>query len=525
MKKARKLMAFLLAAVMVMGMTMSVSAANTNPHTITIDNSTSGYTYEAYQVFAGDYSEEEGVGKLSNITWGEGVDGDALLTELKNLDVSGDTPFAECATAEAVAEVLGAEGNKEPNSEVAKAFAEVVAKHLNTKAADFTYVDEETGYTATVTGDGYYFVKNASVPDDGTYTRYLLAVVDDVNIAHKGTTPTVEKEIEKVNEDAVENTHAEAVVGDTISFSITGTLSDEYDNYKSYYYHFVDTMSAGLTYNDNAKVYIVNGQNKEEVTNQFIIEQNVDGVTLSAKANLKELTGVTITSATQVVVEYTATVNESAVTGSTGNTNSVVLKYENDPYHEGDGNPSTPDEPNDPDEPGTTPPEVNIIYSFEVGVNKEDETGTALPGAGFTLSKKTGTDPVVWTPVGSEITGETTFTWNLTSGTYKIEETTVPEGYNKADDIIFKIVPTYNNSDPAALTELAIQDENGAVISEFTVNLGAGTASIDIENRAGSLLPSTGGMGTTIFYIVGGVLVLVAVVLLVTRKRMKKEEV
>ncbi len=527
MKRARKLVAFLLATLMVMSMSMGVLADNATPHTIEIANATDGYTYNAYQVFAGDYSEE--TGKLTNIDWGAGVDGDALLKALsqETLDGGGDNPeyiaaFAGCGSAEAVAEVLA---NELDNSELAKSFAEVVDNHLSATTAGTANTCLEGKYTIQVTGDGYYFVKNASVPEDGTYTRYLLAVVKNVEILHKGITPTVEKEIEKVNEDEVGATHAEAVVGDVISFSITGTLSDEYDNYKSYYYHFADTMSAGLTYNGDAKVYIVNGQNKEDVTDQFIIEENVDSVTLSAKANLKELTGVTITSATQVVVEYTATLNESAVTGSTGNTNSVVLKYENDPYHVGDGDPDTPDEPEDPDKPGITPPDVNVIYSFEVGVNKEDENGTALPGAGFTLSKKTGTDPVVWTPVGLEITGETTFTWNLTSGTYKIEETTVPEGYNKADDIIFKIVPTYDNSDPAALTALEIQDENGAVISAFTVNLGAGTASIDIENRAGSLLPSTGGMGTTIFYIVGGVLVLVAVVLLVTRKRMKEEDV
>ena len=214
------------------------------------------------------------------------------------------------------------------------------------------------------------------------------------------------------------------------------------------------------------------------------------------------------------------------MSGATGNKNEVILKYENDPYYKGDGDPDTPDEP---EKPGETPKDINIVFTYDAIVNKVDDKDEPLEGAGFTLYKWVA-DENNWVAVGDEITGVTTFTFEgLDVGKYKLVETTVPNGYNKAADIIFYVEATYDDTkDPVVLTDLVVKDEDGKVISgenlTFTADKTEGEVETDVVNKAGIELPSTGGMGTTIFYILGGALVVIAVVLLVTKKRMTTEE-
>ena len=169
------------------------------------------------------------------------------------------------------------------------------------------------------------------------------------------------------------------------------------------------------------------------------------------------------------------------------------------------------------------------MFTYDAIVNKVDGEGEALEGAGFTLYKWVA-DENNWVAVGDEITGVTTFTFEgLDVGKYKLVETTVPNGYNKAADIIFYVEATYDDTkDPVELTGLVVKDEDGNVISgenlTFTADKTEGEVETDVVNKAGIELPSTGGMGTTIFYIFGGALVVIAVVLLVTKKRMTTEE-
>ena len=133
--------------------------------------------------------------------------------------------------------------------------------------------------------------------------------------------------------------------------------------------------------------------------------------------------------------------------------------------------------------------------------------------------------------VGEEIFGVTTFNFSgQDAGLYKLVETTVPDGYNKADDTIFFLEAEYDtNADNPKLTKLVIRDEDGNVISDgedavFTINLAKGTASTDVVNVSGTELPSTGGIGTKIFYSLGGVLMFGAATLIVVRKRGMKAE-
>jgi len=419
-------------------------------------------------------------------------------------------------------------------------------------AADPAISADATTNTAKFEGvaQGYYLIAETKVGDTAdTFSLVMLdtAGQESITVNTKEDKPSVEKKIEETNDTTGVTSwgdHADYDIGDSINYRITGTVSSKYADYNSYYYSFVDTMDTGLTYNQDAKVYVVNGEEKVDVTAQFTVANTVADeaiVGFTATANLKELTGVTVDKDSIVVVEYTATLNENAIHGKPGNENEVYLEYENNPYHEADGNPATPDRPGDetpenPDDdtPGVTPKDVNIVFTFKTVVNKEDKDGNALAGAGFTLYKLVmgeaeGEEPATadWVVVEPEITGVTTFNFvGLDAGKYKLVETTVPDGYNKCDDVVFEVAASYSTEvDPPALTALQVKDDAGVVISEgetvsFNVDLDEGVVSTDVVNLSGTELPSTGGMGTTILYVVGAILVLGGVVALIAKKRM-----
>lgn len=136
--------------------------------------------------------------------------------------------------------------NQDFDNEVTKAFADVVAGYLTGDGVSSSYADGK--YTINVNGDGYYLIKNTKVPENATgtsFTRYILKVVGNVEVTHKGEVPKVEKKIVEGDEKVDANT---ADVGDTINYEITGTLPSNVADYDTYYYVFHDTLSKGLTY-------------------------------------------------------------------------------------------------------------------------------------------------------------------------------------------------------------------------------------------------------------------------------------
>ena len=385
MKTTKRILAMLLAIVMVMGLATTAFAANENEHTITVNNNAEGYEYVAYQIFQGDLVD----GQLQNIAWGKNItDGEALLTALQ-----ANEAFAECETVVDVATVLGEITEKD--HETTMAFADIVAGFLTEEVAGTSEYAEEK-YTIPVVGDGYYLVKNTKVPaatettGTGAYTRYILKVVGDVNVNHKGEIPKVEKKIKEGDKLVDANT---ADIGDTITYQITGTMPTNIADYDTYYYLFTDNLSKGLTYTNNVTVTV----NGVDVTKYFYIDATVTETDTDVTVGildilaLENVEGVgTITADTKVVLTYTALLNENAVIGVNGNPNDVKLDYSNDPNLDGDGATEAPKE--NPDKPvpttphGETPVDTVITYTTEIKVTKVDGlTQEILTGAKFKI--------------------------------------------------------------------------------------------------------------------------------------------
>lgn len=506
----KKLITVLLALLLVMALCVPAFASEgptesseptetPEPTTYTITmSSTTGHTYAAYQVFAGDLYDHI----LSNIVWGSGVDGDALLAALQ-ADATYGADFADCETAADVADVLDELAD---DSDAIKAIAKIIAANKTT--ASGTGTTQITDLPA-----GYYLIVDetaaASMPAGDSYSNFILKVVDDVTVEAKDGTVTSQKKVKDNNDTAGSVTDwqdsADYDIGDEVPFQLTAALPANYDTYTAYELTFHDVQSAGLTFNPaSVKVYV----DGVEITTGFevVTTDLTDDCTFEIVfANLKDIAAVDNNSV--ITVEYTSTLNENAVTGTAGNPNQSWVSYSNNP------NDTTT---------GTTPTDKVVVFTYKLIINKVDENNDALVGASFALYKKiapaeAGAEPT-WELIG-EITGTnlSTFEWTgLDDGDYKLVETVTPGGYNTVDDIEFTITAEHDaeGADPQ-LTSLT---GSGTGIT-LTPDLSEGSLTGSIMNQSGATLPSTGGIGTTIFYIIGGVLVAGVVIFLVARKR------
>ncbi len=488
-----------------MALGMSITALADETYSITINNDKAGHTYQAYQVFKGDLSEST----LSNIEWGAGVDGTVLLTALQE-DTTIGTNFAKCTTAADVAAVLAKESN---DSDLMKAFAAIVGKNVTTVSGNANTVADGK-YTIGGLAAGYYFVKDAdnslAGKEDDAYTRYILKVVTNVEVTPKSDVPEVNKTVkdqnDSIKETASEGKFADYDIGDDVPFTLTGTLPSNYADYKTYKYVFYDTLSAGLTYNSNAKVTIDTAEGTD-ITDKFKID--LDGTALTiACDNLKAITDLIADS--EIIVTYTAKLNESAKIGVPGNENKVKLEFSNDPNYDGDGEPT-----------GTTPEDTVIVFTYKTIVNKVDQDKNPLKGAAFKLEKYYAADNN-WKTVKEFTLDEKLDKFEfagLDEGRYKLTETVTPGGYNTIDPIEFEITATIGEDGKGSYT---ITDLTGTGTEiTFTSDVNDGSLEADVVNQAGSVLPSTGGMGTTIFYVVGAILTVGAAVLLIVKRRMR----
>ncbi|HEL1067900.1 TPA: isopeptide-forming domain-containing fimbrial protein [Streptococcus equi subsp. zooepidemicus] len=451
--------------------------ADTASYTITVEGATAGHTYEAYQIFKGDLFDST----LSNITWGSGV---------TQFSFNNSTDAAKIA-----------EGLKEAN---AVDFAKEAGKHLTTAAG-------QGEQTINVSEAGYYLIKDKNDSQTGkhdAYTSFVLKVVKNTSFKPKSAIPTVLKKVKDRNDKTGLETDwqdsADYDKNDKVPFQLTAILPSNYDVFQEYYLEFVDTLSKGLSYNKDAKVYVVNGDTRQDITNSFTVSE--DGSSFKIN-NLKAVQGVTATS--KIVVEYTATLNDQAAIGKKGNPNEVALKYSNDPNHLGKGEESPK---------GETPKDKVIVFTYKTIINKVDQDQKALKGAGFTLYKLVKTaDKEEYQKVQEIKAGDTTsFEFvGLDAGDYKLSETTTPGGYNTIADVMFSIVAQHETeSDDPQLTSLTVDKATG-----FTADTEAGTVSATIVNKKGSILPSTGSIGTTMLYVFGVMLMTISTLFIFRQKQ------
>lgn len=530
MRHFKKLASILLALVMVLSLTVTAFAAN-------VENATD-HSYNAYQIFSGTQATDSV--PLGDVEWGSGINGSAFLTELKSdarFNVGEGDPkaniFASCTTALEVANVLSGYADK---SDVANAFANVAAKHLT---STFTSIAAEA--SSVDLAAGYYLLVDTSTPSDGDAKNSALLQVTnkgDITIEKKYDVPTVDKGVKDTDNQWGEA--ADWEIGSDVPFQLTGTLPTNYADYETYKYVFHDTLSAGLKYNGDAKVYVVNGENKTELNDGFTLAPaaaaEAGGGTLTVTfTDLKTISSVSSTS--KIVVEYTAELLSTAVIGSTGNSNKAKVEYSNDPNTTGTGT------------TGNTPEDEVKVFTYELDVTKVDgqDAEKKLENAEFVLlnSDKTkaakvadgkfvewvavpeaGEDGTVTYPEGTTLTSGADGKFviaGLDAGSYYLRETKAPSGYNLLkNDIALTITATLDKSENnPALTALTLKvDDNDAANG----NLDTGIVSTNVQNNSGAQLPETGGMGTTLFYVLGGILVLSAGVLLVTKKRMSRGE-
>lgn len=534
MKKTRKILAAILAMIMVLSMSMTASAA-----TIIVDDGlTEDSIYLAYKLLNAEYAEtnSESEDPMISYTLNETY-ADALRK------ATGYTKGSD------IVDYIGSLGSDE-----IREFADSV--YLEIKDMDGDYITPTNEFTDIE--QGYYLIVELDKGDD-IYSLVMLdtAGEDAITVTTKEGVPELIKKVQEKNDTTGLVTDwqdgADYDIGDMVPFQLTGTVAEQYDSYLTYYYAFHDTLSEGLSF-DSSSVVVKTGTGEdteeyEVITTGYevVTDELEEGCSFEVRfADLKQIESVTKDS--KIVVEYCAELTENAVIGPNGNPNVAKLEYCNNPYYDGTG---------DEDSTSETPEDKVIVFTYELDINKVDISGDPLEGAGFTLYKLvadaentegTQTDntqaddgqTVVageYTAVSEEITDVTTFIFKgLDAGQYKLVETTVPDGYSQADDVEFTVTADYDTEadDPKFITltvDLVVTEAEDGDTSESTeeetqdiFTILDGVISADVVNMSNLLLPSTGGVGTTIFYIAGALIMIGAVVLFIRSRRMEEKK-
>lgn len=536
MKKViKKLLAALLAVAMLCAMAIPAFAENSEGD---VD---SHHTYSAFQIFKGDVEGNNIKDfKISNVDWGSNIinNSDDFLNKLREADHIGPL-FTNAKSAQEVLAVISQWHDSDDDS---IAFARFVCHYLYSNDANPTYVVRAGSNALTIPEDkaGYYlFVDTTDFSKDDSYHSYnsfLLMVTKgnwNVPITPKAEKPTVEKKVYD-NPDGTSTggfgSSADHAINEKFQFQLTATLPDStnraYDYYDKYSVIFHDTLSEGITYDgpysvvieSNDITYTITDSSKYTIDTTDLESQNSFVVNIDVKACAKDA-GFDLNDGATITVTYTAHLNDKAYVntagGSTSNINKVYLTYSNNPKDESSI--------------GKTPESTPVyVYTYQLNNTKyhdDDKPNNVLAGAGFRLYSdeachdedeiklKMNDDRTYSRDFSTEGKGVEMISGQdgqfnvkgLDAGTYYLKETTPPDGYSAC-----KVIPVTIKADHSRNDQVNLEGSN---LTNDIVNIKAG----------GITLPSTGGIGTTLFYVVGGGLMVAAIVLLVTKKRMENK--
>lgn len=464
MKPMKQCAALLLALVLVFSMTITASAAETG--TITINGATTDKVYELYRIFDLTMASETAVAYTINEKWeaffAEGGAGAGYIVDsgegLNPITVGGESKFIN---------ITG------DNIKEFSRLAQIYAAKLEADASD-TAASETLEFTGLQLG--YYLVYPQGATDilegNGSICS-LTSTVPDAEVNVKATYPAITKTDDAVSAD----------LGQKVNYTITGQVPDT-TGFDEYEYTVQDTMSDGLTLQEDVAVTFGGDTIDAAVT----YADNGFSVTF-------EMTDYQDYAGEEIVITYSAVVNENAVVKDKVEKNRAILIYSNDPKNL--------------EKKTETPPVEEEVYTSQIIIDKVDGTDNSvkLAGAEFLLKNEQGqfyhleNNVVTWvaeagaTPVTTDETGAASFK-GLKDGTYYLVETKAPDGYN----LLTEPVQVDVNTDEASKVSVSVVSE--------------------VANNSGTTLPETGGMGTTVFYTLGGALVLGACVLLITKKRM-----
>ena len=526
-KTIKKLLAALLAVAMVCAMAIPAFAYNPGE---TEENLNGTHGYSAFQIFKGVISKDNPT--LSGVDWGKNItEPDIFLANLKNDPTIGEK-FETAATAQEVLAVISQWSNSDDNS---IAFARVVCSYLypNADAKPEPVITDHTG-GINIPKSGYYLIVDTTYFNPGdyyhAYNSFFLLNVPQVPyvvpINRKVVKPTVEKEVYD-NQDGTNEagfgSSADHAINEEFQFKLTATLPANpdraYDYYDEYMVTFCDTLSAGITFDRWDTVVINNGGADIPIPaeNYYSDASNQD-LTLSIEDVKTCAPGLNLNNGATITVTYTAHLNEKAYVNTAGgasnteNKNSVYLIYSNNPRSSAFFD--------------RTPESAVCVYTYQLNNTKyhdDDTQGNELEGAGFKLYSDADCknevelyqDGEFYYPIKNatgkeavEMKSAANGQFNvkgLDAGTYYLKETTPPKDYNACADKKIVISATH--------TEYNVILSGESNLNNKIINKKAG----------GITLPSTGGIGTTIFYVVGGGLMVAAIVLLVTKTRLENK--
>lgn len=553
--------ALTLAACAAAPMTMNVSAAATENTVSFTGEVKDGVThnYSAYKIFNGTVDGDN----LTNISFAKANGFDAFLAALK-ADTTIGSKFASAGTVAEVANVLSGFSDKSAD---AKAFADFVATHATLLAAPVTGQG-----SLTLDSDGYYVIIETGATGGNDYARtsYILKQYDaseGAEIAVKSAAPTVDKQVYDNDDKAATGDNngwgesADHAINETFQMKLIATIpaDEDFAAYKAYKVAFHDTYNKGITFENIASVTVAGETvNAGEAKTDYQLASNTTNRTLDITINdiVPAITAASKKLGTDEITveviynvhlnEEAATVNASASDLSTSydNVNGVYLEYSNNPNWNGSGT-ATPgeDTPGDDESTGETPKDYVWVFTYESNNNKVDDANKPLTGAKFQIkngdtviklvdkgngeyvvadqslevSTVEGASPKIVDTMVSTGTDAKFNIKGLDAGTYTLVETAAPQGYKVAADTVFHISATHSEG----------KTEQGADKETADVTLATGEGNSlnhTIVDSSSSKLPSTGGMGTTLFVLGGGCMAGLAGIYLISKKRAKDAE-